>query len=195
MAFHIAQVKEDGTCIIGLQPIASVPLLVYDLFLNAYMTVLFVKPLMKVGKSVNTKDFKSTRLHDVARRTLVASVVCLLISFGNILTLAILDGRERGVFCLTCCTIDVTINVITIHWVTSNPHTKGNRDQHAISASNPHETMAGTFYEQGEKKKDMYGVGMEHDQSNAGRFVMVGPKDDDDVSESSGKGSIQKTSF
>ena len=73
---------------------------------------------MKIGKSVNA-DWKSSRLHEVALRTMAASTVCLLVSFANILAIVLLEGRERGVLCLTCCTVDVTINVITIHWVSA----------------------------------------------------------------------------
>ncbi|KAI8047248.1 uncharacterized protein B0P05DRAFT_450957, partial [Gilbertella persicaria] len=114
--FHIAELEADGTCIIGLRPVASIPLLVYDFVFNLYMTILFVMPLMQLGKSVRT-DWKTSRLQNVARRTLIASIVSLLVSFANVLALAVLNGRERGVLCLTCCTVDVTINVITIHWV------------------------------------------------------------------------------
>lgn len=78
------------------------------------MTVLFIRPLLKLGEKEKSKD---SRLHEVALRTLVASVVCLLVSFANIFSLQMLNGRERGLICLTCCTLDVTINVITIHWV------------------------------------------------------------------------------
>lgn len=80
------------------------------------MTILFVKPLMRLGKGVRG-DWRSSRLHEVAQRTLIASIVALLVSFANVLALTILNGRERGVLCLTCCTVDVTINAITIHWV------------------------------------------------------------------------------
>lgn len=110
-----------------------------------YFTLLFVKPLMKIGKSVEV-DWKSSRLHDVALRTLAASVVCLFVSFANILALVILNGRERGVVCLTCCTVDVTINVITIHWVTNNPTGKTSKDAHGssngIDSFSPDETAA-----------------------------------------------------
>jgi hypothetical protein len=81
-----------------------------------YMTVLFVKSLMDTGHGLRA-DWKASRLHDVAKRTLVASVVALLVSLANILALTILNGRERGVLCLTCCVVDVTINALTIHWV------------------------------------------------------------------------------
>ncbi|KAI9308471.1 hypothetical protein BJ944DRAFT_156189, partial [Cunninghamella echinulata] len=116
--FHNAWLLADGTCIIGLQVYASVPLLVYDFIINLYMTILFVRPIMKIDKVTNA-DQKTSRLRDVARRTMVASVVCLIASFANVCALAILQGQERGVVCLTCCMFDVAINVITIHWVTS----------------------------------------------------------------------------
>ncbi|KAI9270752.1 hypothetical protein BDA99DRAFT_534860 [Phascolomyces articulosus] len=183
LIYHIAELLEDGTCMIGLQPIASIPLLVYDFIFNLYMTILFVRPLLKAGKSVST-DWKSGRLHEVARRTLVASVVCLLASFANILVLTIMNGRERGVVCLTCCTIDVTVNVITIHWVTSNPASKKSKD-HVNSTSNPNETMHATFSVDHKEKAGGFGIGMENNPSN-GRFVMVTPHDDDHGSQSSG---------
>lgn len=93
------------------------------------MTIFFVQPLLRLGQRGTSLDRKQSRLHEVALRTLVASIVCLIVSFANIFSLQMLNGRERGLVCLTCCTVDVTINVITIHWVTSQTtmkRTKGN---------------------------------------------------------------------
>ncbi|KAG2210331.1 hypothetical protein INT47_003316 [Mucor saturninus] len=89
------------------------------------MTVFFVRPLLRLGSGSKKINWKASRLNEVALRTLVASVVCLIASFANIFTLVMFDGRERGLVCLTCCTVDVTINVTTVHWVTS--HTPGKR--------------------------------------------------------------------
>ncbi|KAI8979705.1 hypothetical protein BDF20DRAFT_802349, partial [Mycotypha africana] len=114
LIFHTSEIQADGICIIGLQSIASLPLL----FINSYMTVFFIRPLMKLGAGTKS-GWRATRLNEVALRTMVASIVCLLASFANVLSLVLLNGRERGLVCLTCCTVDVTINVITIHWVTS----------------------------------------------------------------------------
>ncbi|KAI8987017.1 hypothetical protein BDB01DRAFT_784279 [Pilobolus umbonatus] len=116
--FHVSEIEDSGVCIIGLEPAASLPLLIYDFLINLYMTILFIRPLMKLDSGVKYK-WKASRLNEVALRTLVASVVCLIASFTNIFSLVMLDGRERGLVCLTCCTVDVTINVCTIHWVTS----------------------------------------------------------------------------
>ncbi|KAI8328837.1 hypothetical protein BC941DRAFT_444151 [Chlamydoabsidia padenii] len=125
--FHNAWLLDDGICMIGLQPIASVPLIAYDFIFNLYMTVLFVLPLMKIGNDTNM-DWKQSRLHEVAKRTMWASVVCLVASFANVTALAILGGIERGVVCLTCCFVDVMVNVVTVHWVTSQPSGKTTRD-------------------------------------------------------------------
>ncbi|KAG2218730.1 hypothetical protein INT45_006882 [Circinella minor] len=111
--------EDDGKCIIGLQPVASVPLLIYDFIFNLYLTWLFMAPLMNVGRNTRT-DWKSTKLYRLARKTLVASLVCLMISFLNVLVVVLTTGHERGLVCLTMCTLDVTINVVTVHWVTTS---------------------------------------------------------------------------
>ncbi|KAJ8654373.1 hypothetical protein O0I10_009941 [Lichtheimia ornata] len=121
VTFRNNLILEDGTCIIGLQSISSIPLML----LNLYLTFLFVKPLITsgIGHHGGHHNWRSTRLYKLTRRTVVASVVCLFVSLANILTLAIAQGHERGLMCLSMCTADVTINVITVHWVTS-PHIK-----------------------------------------------------------------------
>ncbi|KAI7897833.1 uncharacterized protein BX663DRAFT_481151 [Cokeromyces recurvatus] len=119
MIFHVAEIDESGICIIGLQSIASLPLLIYDFLINFYMALFFIRPLIKLGKNTKSTNWRTSRLNEVALRTLIASIVCLLASFANIFSLFMFQGRERGLICLTCCTVDVTINVITVHWVTS----------------------------------------------------------------------------
>ncbi|KAI8060143.1 hypothetical protein BC940DRAFT_371535 [Gongronella butleri] len=119
LTFRNIYIEADGTCTIGLQPVASVPLLVYDFVFNLYLTWLFMSPLMNVGRNSRT-DWKRSKLYRLARRTLVASIVCLAISFINVLLVVTSGGHQRGLVCLTACTLDVTINVITVHWVTTN---------------------------------------------------------------------------
>ncbi|CEG78531.1 hypothetical protein RMATCC62417_13125 [Rhizopus microsporus] len=117
LSYRNIYLEPDGTCTIGLQLIASVPLLVYDFLLNFYLTWLFMSPLMNVGMT-SRANWKKSRLYKLARRTLVASIVSLLISFFNVLVVVITKGHERGLVCLTMCTVDVTVNVVTVHWVT-----------------------------------------------------------------------------
>ncbi|KAF7729621.1 hypothetical protein EC973_003994 [Apophysomyces ossiformis] len=122
LSFRNIYLEDDGKCTIGLQLIASVPLLVYDFIFNMYLTWLFMRPLMNVGRYTRG-DWKRSRLYRLARRTFVASVVCLLISFVNVFVVVYTHGHERGLVCLTMCTVDVTVNVVTVHWVTTS---KGN---------------------------------------------------------------------
>jgi hypothetical protein len=63
-------------------------------------------------------QIEQCELRIVAKRTLIASVVCLLVSLANVLILLILKN-ETGLVCLTCCTFDVTVNAVTIHFVTA----------------------------------------------------------------------------
>lgn len=96
-------------------------------------------PLMNVGLT-SRANWRKTRLYKLARRTLVSSIVSLLISFANVVVVVITQGHERGLVCLTMCTLDVTvcllfclfyfflfllitsslflkINAVVIHWV------------------------------------------------------------------------------
>ncbi|KAI8138911.1 hypothetical protein BJV82DRAFT_629276 [Fennellomyces sp. T-0311] len=119
LTFRNIYLLDTGECIIGLKWIASMPLMFYDFFLNLYLTYLFIRPLLNVGRTTGRTEWKDTRLYRLTKRTLVASCVCLLVSLANVLVVVITVGHMRGLVCLTCCTLDVTINVITIHWVTS----------------------------------------------------------------------------
>lgn len=67
-----------------------------------------MRPLMSVGRNSRT-DWKRSKLYRLARRTLVASVVCLTISFINVLLVVTSQGHQRGLICLTACTLDVTV--------------------------------------------------------------------------------------
>lgn len=70
-------------------------------------------PLMNIGLT-SRANWKRSRLYKLARRTLVASVVSLLISFANVLVVVITKGHERGLVCLTMCTVDVTVSIIFV---------------------------------------------------------------------------------
>ncbi|KAJ7064861.1 hypothetical protein C8F01DRAFT_1249868 [Mycena amicta] len=37
----------DGACVLGLRPIASIPLLIYDLYINILLTALFLWPILR----------------------------------------------------------------------------------------------------------------------------------------------------
>ncbi|KAF9404231.1 hypothetical protein BGZ94_004282 [Podila epigama] len=63
-------------------------------------------------------------LREVAKRSLIGSIVALVLSTANIAILVIFEGHQRSMFCLASCSIDVTLNAIAIHWVTSIKESK-----------------------------------------------------------------------
>ncbi|KAF9421200.1 hypothetical protein BGZ94_008917 [Podila epigama] len=116
--FRVAELDEaNGHCLIGLLPPASLTLILYDIFISSWLTMLFIRPLMSSTSMLQGPS--KGKLRDVARRTLLGSVVALLLSSANVFTLVYFEGRERGLICLASCTADVTLNAITIHWVTN----------------------------------------------------------------------------
>lgn len=70
-----------------------------------------MKPLTSIGRNTR-QDWKVSRLYKLARRTLVASVVCLSVSFINVLFVVLSHGHQRGLICLTMCTVDVTVSLL-----------------------------------------------------------------------------------
>ncbi|KAJ7504319.1 hypothetical protein B0H11DRAFT_511374 [Mycena galericulata] len=101
----------DKACVIGLKPVASVPLLSYDLYINIFLTSLFLWPLLR-------SNLSTPRLRRVAIRTLSSSAVALTTSTVNIVVLTVLKGHELGWVCLASCGTDVILNALAIFWVT-----------------------------------------------------------------------------
>ncbi|KAF9147119.1 hypothetical protein BG015_011293 [Linnemannia schmuckeri] len=117
IVYRVSEVTEDGQCKIGLLPPASVTLILYDIFISSWLTLLFIRPLMSSTSLLQGPS--KGKLRDVARRTLMGSLIALVLSTGNVFTLVLFKGYERGLICLASCTVDVTLNAITVHWVTS----------------------------------------------------------------------------
>ncbi|KAG0203462.1 hypothetical protein BGX33_009115 [Mortierella sp. NVP41] len=114
---HVAVLDENDQCFIGLKPLASITLILYDIFISCWLTVLFIRPLMSTTSVLQGPS--KGKLRQVARRTLIGSVIALILSSGNVFTLVYYRGYEDSVLCLLSCTLDVTLNACTVHWVTS----------------------------------------------------------------------------
>ncbi|KAG0038614.1 hypothetical protein BGZ82_011425 [Podila clonocystis] len=123
LIFRVSRLTDDGTCLIGLLPPASVTLIIYDIFISTWLTVLFIRPLMSSTSLLQGPS--KGKLRDVARRTLLGSIVALILSTANVFTLVVFKGHERGLICLASCTVDVTLNAMTVHWVTSRGGGRG----------------------------------------------------------------------
>ncbi|KAK3824481.1 MAG: hypothetical protein J3R72DRAFT_351111, partial [Linnemannia gamsii] len=117
--YRVADIRaEDGHCMIGLKSTASIPLILYDTFICSWLTGLFVRALLSSTSMLQGPT--KARLRDVARRTFIGSFLALLLSSANVASLVYFEGNQRGLYCLASCTLDVTLNAIVIHWVTSS---------------------------------------------------------------------------
>ncbi|KAF9941019.1 hypothetical protein BGZ67_006075 [Mortierella alpina] len=141
--YRVAEIGQDGHCRIGLLKPAALPLILYDMVLSIWLTLLFIRPLMS-SKSMLQGPSKG-KLRDVARRTLIGAIVAMILSSANVFTLVYFQGYERGLICLSSCTADVTLNAITIHWVTSRAtqHTTGAGGS-GVRGHPPHQHRLGT---------------------------------------------------
>ncbi|CAE6459053.1 unnamed protein product, partial [Rhizoctonia solani] len=117
---RIAFLKPDMTCVIGLEPFSSISLLAYDLFINVFLNVMFLWPLLR-------SRITSRQLVKVARRNMVAAVVALATSVTNLALLTVLR-HELGWVCLGSCAVDVTLNAIVIFWLTM-PRTESSTNE------------------------------------------------------------------
>ncbi|KAG8812160.1 hypothetical protein FRC18_003068, partial [Serendipita sp. 400] len=105
-------IRPDRMCVIGLGPIASIPLLAYDVFLNVFLTGMFVYPLLR-------HKLSNPKLRGLAKHTCFAAAVALGTSVVNILILTLLHGRQLGWVCLASCGFDVTVNALVIYFITN----------------------------------------------------------------------------
>lgn len=99
---RIAYINKTGTCIIGMEKRAMMPLITFDVVVNVYMTILFIVPLRQL---YSYKNRQNSTLHTMAFRTFVGSCATLTSSVGNLTVLMVLKG-EPGWICLLCCNAD-----------------------------------------------------------------------------------------
>jgi hypothetical protein len=119
LKYRVAEIQEDtGHCMIGVKAILTIPVIVYDTLVCAWLTGLFVRVLMSSTSLLKGPTW--LRLRNLAQRTLIGSLISLLLSITNFASLVYFEGYERGLYCLASCTLDVTLNAIVIHWVTAS---------------------------------------------------------------------------
>ncbi|QRV82435.1 transmembrane protein [Ceratobasidium sp. AG-Ba] len=109
---RVAYFRQDRACMIGLRKYSSLSLLTYDLYINVFLTGMFLWPLL--GSRLT-----NPRIRRMAQRTLVAAVAALTTSTVNIAVLTIMHGQQLSWVCLGSCGTDVTLNAVALFWVTS----------------------------------------------------------------------------
>jgi len=98
-----------------MERLAILPLIIYDLTINVWLTALFVVPLRNL---YSHKHNPNSRLHSVTKRTFLGSCFALTSSVVNLSVVTILKG-EPAWLCLMCCNSDILFSTIVVHWVTS----------------------------------------------------------------------------
>ncbi|QRV96315.1 transmembrane protein [Ceratobasidium sp. AG-Ba] len=131
---RVAYFREDRACVIGLQKYASISLLTYDLYINVFLTGMFLWPLF--GSRLT-----NPRIRAMALRTLVAAGAALTTSTANIAVLTVMHGQQLGWVCLGSCGSDATLNALALFWVTSygSPPSEGSPPGEAPIADHEHE--------------------------------------------------------
>ncbi|KAK3815782.1 MAG: hypothetical protein JOS17DRAFT_413954 [Linnemannia elongata] len=124
---RVAVLDVNDQCFIGLKPLASITLILYDIFISSWLTILFIRPLMSTTSVLQGPS--KGKLRQVARRTLIGSIVALVLSSANVFTLVYFKGYEDSVLCLLSCTLDVTLNACAVHWVTSRARGSSSTDK------------------------------------------------------------------
>ncbi|KAF2673162.1 hypothetical protein BT63DRAFT_451193 [Microthyrium microscopicum] len=115
--FRINHLSLSGLCVIGLERRISIPLVSYEMVINAYLTFLFLWPLRKVY-SYSSRKSSNSRLRRMAMRCMIGTSITCVSTGANLIVLTCLDGEEAWL-CLMLCNVDIIICVVTLHWVTS----------------------------------------------------------------------------
>lgn len=116
--WRLGYINTQGVCINGLEMQGIIPLLAFEILMNIYMTLLYVFPFRKILFKKQSLGPNSI-LQAMAYRTAIATCLMILVTVGNLIGLMVLHG-EPVWLCFICCSGDVAICVILLHWVTKN---------------------------------------------------------------------------
>ncbi|KAF1956757.1 hypothetical protein CC80DRAFT_593462 [Byssothecium circinans] len=125
--YRISYINDNGVCIIGMDKIAMLPLITFEVIVNVYLTLLFVIPLRRLYSYRNNTNHALRR---VAYRSFVGSITTLISSVINLTVLMVLKG-EPGWICLMCCNADILFSVLVLHWVTQIDRNDGLSSDHS----------------------------------------------------------------
>ncbi|KAL5878633.1 hypothetical protein ACKVWH_007799 [Pyricularia oryzae] len=168
---------DDGTCVIGQTRFVLIPLIAFDVFINIYLTILFLIPLLKLY-SVHLKVRRpytlvlhsakmayttpNLRLRRLAFRTFVGTCCTLASSVTNMTVLMVLNG-ESSWLCFIACNSDVLFSALVIQWVTASDHS-GSKNRECLPKMPPATSAATavssetTGRQSGGKCEDLQGV-------------------------------------
>lgn len=134
-----------------------IPLISFEVFVNVYLTSLFLNPLRKL---YSYKHGTNAALRTMALRSFIGSCTTLIASVTNLTVLTALNG-ELGWICLMLCNLDILFTAVVLHWVTSIDRQNTNT-QH----STPHGRVS-NFVDERVPSGQPSGTGSKHDFSGA----------------------------
>ncbi|KAI8970853.1 hypothetical protein BDB01DRAFT_528294 [Pilobolus umbonatus] len=102
-------------CIVGLQLIATVTSLSYDILLTMLYTVTFVK-FYYFPNTAQQTTHQSSSLHMMAKRNFIASITSLVMFSITYALLIGLEGTQRGLVASSSISLSLTIVCMVIHW-------------------------------------------------------------------------------
>lgn len=159
--WRISYINNGGTCIIGMEKRAMLPLIIFDVAVNVYLTALFLVPLRQL---YSYKSNSNTMLHTMALRTFIGSCATLTSSVANLTVLMVLKG-EPGWICLMLCNADILFSVLILHWVTSGDRTGQTTgrsySREGANPSNPDGTRARSSQNRSRGGKNRTDIGTE----------------------------------
>ncbi|KKY25567.1 hypothetical protein UCDDS831_g02038 [Diplodia seriata] len=100
--YKSSYIDKDGVCMIGIDKLALIPLISFDVTVNAYLTALFLIP---IHRRYSSSEDKPTMLKKVGLRTFIGSLLTLVATTGNLLVRVMLNG-EPGWVCFMSCNLD-----------------------------------------------------------------------------------------
>lgn len=139
--FRVA-VRTPERCIISIGRDVDIPFIIYDFFINIFLTVQFLIPLIssssfrtKVKRFVSrargeengqSQSFETQfpqeaekQIYSLAKRTFIGGLFCTLVTIANGIQVALMFGKEDAWLCLTTCSGDVVLNCIILHFITN----------------------------------------------------------------------------
>ncbi|EOD43904.1 hypothetical protein UCRNP2_9395 [Neofusicoccum parvum UCRNP2] len=122
-SIRFGYINTDGVCIIGVKKIALIPLISFDVAVNAYLTVLF---LIAIRRLYSYREDDSNVLRNVALRAFFGSCMMLTVTVINLTVLMLLDGEPSWI-CFLSCNLDVLFTVCILHWITKTDKTNLSR--------------------------------------------------------------------
>jgi hypothetical protein len=117
MIHRIGYIREDGTCIIGIERNALFPLAGFEVIVNLYLTTTFLIPIRSkhhgvlLLRSANSTNIdlhsydNNPRLKKMVFRTFIGSLATLMSTIVNIIVMTVLNG-EPAWMCFMFCNCD-----------------------------------------------------------------------------------------